>query len=1209
MLPVELKKIITRLDPGDFTAFVEVLLSAERARLAMPLDALVMSDALSENDGGLDARLVGVPQDQPPPATLPFGTVGIQVKATKKKGPSAFDLVTELRKPGPKKLFREAGTYVLVSCQEFNSQQMEDLEDAVRLAAETVAGEEGISTPVRTRVWDASTLAGLCVLHEASVADFGLNDFENAMSLAELLDIALLAPRRAFQTDKNRESVIGQLRDRAMGSNDALLMVVRGYPGVGKSRTVAEALDTDELRDHVLCLESADGLNVMLNRMLRHDSSGGILMLDEIGLDTSLAAAERLQGLDGRWRLVVVDGRATTEIVTESVSSRVLLPLADPAMRELVREHSDLAPPDVDRVARAAAGYPKLALQLIAEIRRDPSLDLVDLARLPQSNHLLKRALPDAETRRYLGPLALFQSVGFDDEVRSQMEAVADAFDLDAPTLELYCESERHSRRFVSSAGRHRFISPQLVAIWLAVEAIENTPDLGRRIFGLPEPLRASFVAQLEYFGSQVPQLARVLTDVIARPQFHDISQFDGAVATLLRASAKIIPAQVAAAVKDVLAGASPDEVLGLPRRELVQTCQVLLWSPDCWMPAVEALFVLASHENETYANNATAQFAAAFTTVLSGSPVPYAQRAQWLRAKTEVALSEELALLGAAAAAGMTAHHSRFVVGFPGGGEPADWVPTAQQDYVDARAAALRLLVQVRDRAASDARLVTTRRLAGSLRVAYRSSLSALVSELLRAREWSSAERSVLATGLRSVLRFEGDIGPDVRAEVGRLLEWVLDTLDMGRMKVLLATPIWDLHDSEETIDSDPPALATLADELAVREDGLAALLATAGNGCDRHTRWQFARLLADRLGAEHVGERALAAEDWAVLAAAVSVADTRGEGAWATRTLVALLLCRPDQAVELADYVPPDAERMEAVLDAVESGRASGAPLSRMLIGGRVCRLQEDQALRLIQAVQGAGESDAALGILVQWLGVSEASADPWRDLARNLAIDAVGRAGGPMTDFYLRQLMAHDVLDGPRTLEVWDARIRRRQEPLEELDDLLTTKALTVALPEMTSRILELVRSQAQEGDWIDLHVTQDLGLLSRLAKAWSPHEVWNELAKWSDDELRFALYHMDWSTPAPDPVVANFLASPRFDASFWREATSCFSRILSTGQWGPITRWYAQQAERARQWREVLKDTPGFNWAYNIAAELEGHIAELRKRDEEYGIESS
>ena len=54
MLPANTKELIGRLDPGSFTAFVGGLLSSEAATIGIPAVMVVGSDAITDNDAGLE---------------------------------------------------------------------------------------------------------------------------------------------------------------------------------------------------------------------------------------------------------------------------------------------------------------------------------------------------------------------------------------------------------------------------------------------------------------------------------------------------------------------------------------------------------------------------------------------------------------------------------------------------------------------------------------------------------------------------------------------------------------------------------------------------------------------------------------------------------------------------------------------------------------------------------------------------------------------------------------------------------------------------------------------------------------------------------------------------------------------------------------------------------------------------------------------------
>ena len=262
---------------------------------------------------------------------------------------------------------------------------------------------------------------------------------------------------------------------------------------------------------------------------------------------------------------------------------------------------------------------------------------------------------------------------------------------------------------------------------------------------------------QLEFFGPSAASsyLPEALQRLIAGEQFRKPESFTEAAGRLLRASAAIIPAQVADSIDQLLRASTSEQLRELPRRELVWALQVLLWWGDTWETAIRDLYVLAVNENEAWSNNATGTFVDTFAVYLSGSTVPYRQRADWLMQRIREADEASLKLLAGAAEAGLRVLHSRTVVGFRGGGEPADWQPKTAEEYLEAQAVAWNALVEVRDRMAAGDRLECTQALARSIRTMADAGQIELVAASLTGRTWSVSERAALAAGIRDYARF----------------------------------------------------------------------------------------------------------------------------------------------------------------------------------------------------------------------------------------------------------------------------------------------------------------------------------------------------------------------------------------------------------------------------------------------------------------------
>jgi hypothetical protein len=1197
VLPADIKALIARLDSGSFTTFVEALVVAEAMRLEMSPDRIVISDALTDNDEGLDGELTDVPPGPPsgPLSAIPAGLVGLQFKATKRKTPSAFGLDEELAKPGPLKVLAAGGTYVLVSSQDLNPLQRGKLLAELQEKANDAHPDSAVA------IWDAGTLAGLCQIHPAAVAAIGLPDFGAALSLPELLETVLRADEREFELDEPRDLAMRRIRERAADGGDALLMSLFGDPGAGKTRVVAEALNTDELRDSTLYVSGADDIQVLLTRLVRNEQSRGILFIDEVDEHDVAAVVSRVSGLTGRWRIVSVSSRSDRRWIAQGGRNVVLPPLAPDAMQRLVEQHSGLPEAEARMVAEVASGFPELAFRLAEELRADSDLDLVRLARLPHPQEILKRALGDTEARTHLAPLALFSGVGFDDDLRYQVEGVAAAFDLDVDVMILHAESELG--RFVSRANRYRLISPLLVAVWLATDLIERTPNFADKVLSLPAPLQDAFMRQLNFFGPDVPHLPDALARAILDDRFRSADSFDEAAGRLLRASAAIIPTQVAEAIGSILTTATQSQLKTLPRRDLVTTLEILLWWEETWLSAIEGLYTLALEENETWSNNATGQFAQAFAVFLSGTTVPYLNRAKWLQTKVDGASPDELKLIARAAAAGLRSHHSRTMTGFRGGGAPRDWQPQTDEEYIESRRAAWRLLLEIRDKSTPVEQATVTNDLAHSLRLAFASALSETIDDELRKRSWSWTERAELSAGLRDVLQYERDhLSDELLTAVLALHDWLVGDELSDRLEVLLRSTTWDLHTSSETIHDTPPLLTELAERVVSDEGGIELALRVGQDIEDQQTRFALFRSVAERVGAKTLGETALAAVEWTATSAALSTADASGDAEWATEVLVAVSQSDDVQRTpDLLRFVDLTPERLDIVLGLIADGRASAEALWQLLYGARIRELDVNAATRLIDIVAESGRVEAALGMLDQWIDVNPEATEDVRALAGQLTIAALTSTGTTMNDFYVEKLLNMNVLEKDTIVEAWRARMENRSGLVEAVDVALTERALVADAGAYGRYVYEMIERQASGETSFGTYASSDLALLSRLAACTSAESVWAELEHLPNDRMYWALHHMNWRGDEPDPLVRLFLTSPRL-ADLPSEAMAQFANTVGVVA-GPYHLALERERGRARRWRDSLAGTDAEAWAERLAAGFEADIAWHRAREAE------
>lgn len=1204
MLPPGFVEILGRLDPGTLTALVRALLQAEAARMGMAADALTISERVNDVDGGLDAELDGVPPDQ----LLPEGLCGFQLKASKTKAPSRLSLDEELEKPLVVDLFARGGTYVLVWPQQFNPQQKQKATD--KLAEARPAGH----LDAAVRLLDGQGLLAICEHHVQIIQGFGLAEFGPMRSLAELGE-QLRIEERPYQPDPEREQAITQLRALAAASEEeAQVAAVLGLSGVGKTRLVHEALDDDQLRDCVLYTDSSDDLDAFVGYLLREARTSGILVADEIEVEAATRVQRRLDGTRGRWRLVTVSSIVDQRPHPSGARDIVLRPLRPDATTALVMRSDGLNDVAAGMVAEVASGFPSLAFALAKAKIENPDLNLIELANLHQTSQLLERALPDPALREALAPLALFRGLGVAGELAHELDAVATLFGLDASRLRAVIEKERRQFRFVSAAGDYRSVSPTLVAVWLATDLLEATPDLDVKVPQLPQAVQDAFYDQIELFGDSSEQLNESLRRLLeSSDRFRRPEDFDEAAARLVRAAVAAVPGTVAEQLCQLLSHSTDSQLERLPRRPLVSTLVELLWHATTWERAIDGLLVLALHETESWSNNATGQFQHFFSLVLAGTTVPHRDRIGWLRSRINAATDDASLCLFAQAAARsfndrpMRVRANRFA------DEPDDWSPTSRQDVEEAYRSATECLLTCLDRVSQSRVEVVGKALGSGLFPLARTGLVGWLGQELAVRELDDSARSQLlgdAARAARVIALRGEAGsaeadPSQLTELADLIRIVEGQTLEAKLRAVLGARAWDLATSEDEMSGTPERLQSIADGVAEKPDEFPRLLEIGRDLPNQQMRYRLWGLVAAKVGAERVGQLALrdgVVTDEPALAAALSAADQTSEGRWATGVLEELMDGPdPDQGLRMTLSVDTTAERLAMVIDKAEAVGASLAPLANLALGARAAALEKDLQIRLLRGLLDAELTESALTIAVQILEERRPSAE-MQILVGEIAESAAQDASRTSTsDYLVGKLVADGLLDQDQVMRLWEWRLRNPGGLIEEADEILTRAALEIGPQRALEATMRLIDAEASGEAIFSLLVSRDLHLLARLSDALGAETIVREFEKLGEDAKRIAVHHMQWGGEVPHSLTRLILTSEAI-GGLEVEAATCFFNTLGTVS-GKYWRALEGERERALGWLEDLKDTSGAAWAKNLVEYYSAEIERHQKREAE------
>jgi hypothetical protein len=234
----------------------------------------------------------------------------------------------------------------------------------------------------------------------------------------------------------------------------------------------------------------------------------------------------------------------------------------------------------------------------------------------------------------------------------------------------------------------------------------------------------------------------------------------------------------------------------------------------------------------------------------------------------------------------------------------------------------------------------------------------------------------------------------------------------------------------------------------------------------------------------------------------------------------------------------------------------------------------------------------------MLAQWLEAHGDLPETMVYLARDLAISAMSEESSASTSHWLERIVSEPGLD-PFLPQLWATRMAHRTGLVERLDDLLTRRALERPI-EVAPVIYDLVLHRLTTAS-VGALAARDLSLLSRLAAATSPDEVWAQLQNWSDQDLAAALAHMDWRGAAPDPLVRLFLLSNRLSA-LGSPAYAAFFNTLGTVV-GPYYLALEREQQRAEAWRNALRGTSAEAWIADVIDRYGREVDWHRQRDAE------
>lgn len=499
-------KEIIRLTDYQLTSLLSKLLHLEVAAAGIPASSVSVSMQINVADGGEDGLVnwQGGPErtDWIPNRLTLFQCKATDMPPAECKKEVCIKHSTQL-KSRVEDVLDNGGSYVLFYNRGCNPKRQAPRLKSFREAI--AAAGKGYADSADIQIYDASKIA--VWVNQYIPAVIAVRRWTGGH-----LPSALLTWEGWEKYDENRfefvsdewlDERISQIRSSFTASRRIGRIV--GLSGLGKSRLALEAFRPPEdksanpqqqaLSDQVVYLDAAhtsDNLPALVAEW-RTQGLSGTFVVDNCEPDVHRQLAKEIGHVDSRMSLLTLDYNPDK---TAPGQMRIVLQPApyDLIRRMLKQTYKDLNESDVDRIVSLTEGYPQMAV-LFADAHLNEADSIGSLDDDTLVNRLLwGRDERNEEAYRVITACAIFKHLGFEDELASQRQLVAD----NAARVERDRFYE-HAKRFIERGileVRGRFVSvrPQPLAIRLAAEWWKMaTPERAVELLtgDLPKGMRA----------------------------------------------------------------------------------------------------------------------------------------------------------------------------------------------------------------------------------------------------------------------------------------------------------------------------------------------------------------------------------------------------------------------------------------------------------------------------------------------------------------------------------------------------------------------------------------------------------------------------------------------------------------------------------------------------------------------------------------------
>jgi hypothetical protein len=948
--------------PHEF-AFVELvnrLIWDECQKRHLPAEAARLTLRIHDPDGGADAVVDAA--DRPGTYIPP----GLTVWQFKPKWLTEKKLQTELQKPAVQDAFKGGAGYVLVnqkgmaaSLQVSRQKKLADLAKAA-----------GCSGPVLLYVsdhvahWASTVPAVILTFHPPFLAQYFRAD-----------EFLRLDQRHSteFSPDDRRVAIIESIRIRVF--SDAAVSIssrIQGKPGVGKSRLGLELVRALGIADLTLYGPQVPSTE-LIGWIAANPDVHATLVIDECDEVVAAELAALAHQCDGRLRLITI---GPGDSAGADVYQVEVLPTE--TMEQVVRSVSSTLTGDQVRwVAERTEGYVKLAVVVAQAI----AAGIASIDAMTTYGEIVRAVerllLESADGKRMLTGMALLSRVGWEGDVSAEGQGLA-AF-MGVPWASAEQEvAQALDRGVVVRRGRYRYVSPELLAVWLAADFWK---DQGHRIGDLAQLLptpasKESLMERLSQLGD-VPAARQVLEELLgADGPFRDIGSIESPAAS--RTFATIARGAREAGIEALLrlfesASAEDLRKFEAGRRDVIFLLEEYAQYKETFFSAARLLLRLAEGENETWSNNATGVWRSLFLTFLGQTEVPPIERHQLIVEALDSHIQTRRRLAVEAIGTALQGHEMARTVRSQS--VPREhWTPKTVGDVREVKRHALSLIDRVindSDEGIRDPAIATL--LANARSLVEIGLADEAIGRIAGVEGSNESQSRSLWEAIEDVLRYESEsLTREQKETLKKASKRIYGDSIVDRVRRYCGP--WSHVDWDPEHPESPPETiaASLADELAAQPEQLVGILPWLFSGRAENA-WtlglRLGELDSDRRYFALLQDAARQGPDPRVLSTYLAGRATAGDSEWREAQLDAWALSDEMSAIVFDATVrgPPSDRGATRLLSLVERGLTPASQLGWLRVGNWASSVSVDTLALLVTELIADGSAAGAQAAFV--------------------------------------------------------------------------------------------------------------------------------------------------------------------------------------------------------------------------------------------------